>query len=391
MSEGRAAPAEDPGGGEARRLVLVYIALFGALGIQLPYWPVWLAHRGMEPDQIGLLLGIPTWARLAAPWAGSWADRRGRAGRLATGLAAVALASYAAFALVDGFVPMLLLSAALGLALAPISPLVDGLAINAAAAGRLDYGRVRVWGSGAFVIASSLGGMALQGRSPDLVLDALLIASAGLVAVTWWLPRTSTSVLVPAIAPASAGAVLERPRLRAFLGAVAFMQGSHAVLYGFGTRHWQEIGLGESAIGWLWSWGVIVEVMLFAVGRRLVDRVGPAGMLIAAGVGGLVRWPLLAWVESLWVIAAVQTLHAATFAAMHLGAMSWIRDSIPAASMQRTTALYVAIGSGVALGTGMALAGVLYERWAGDAYLAMAVSSALGLACALRLGGRARA
>lgn len=363
----------------------VYVALFVALGVQLPYWPVWLAHHGMEPDQIGLLLGIPTWARLAAPWAGSWADRRGRAGHLATALAGASLACYAGFALVDGFVPMLLLSAVLGLALAPITPLVDGLAVTAAAAGRLDYSRVRLWGSGAFVAASSVGGIALQESSPDLILHVLLAASALLVAVTWWLPRASHDVLVAPTAPVPYRAALDRPPLRTFLAAVAFMQGSHAVLYSFGTRHWQALGLAESTIGWLWSWGVIVEIAVFAVGRHLVARFGAIGLLVVAGAGGAVRWPLLAWIGSPWILTGVQTLHAATFAAMHLGAMTWIRDSIPTRGMQRATALYTALGSGVALGVGMPLAGVLYERIAGLAYLAMAGASLVGLGFALVL------
>ncbi len=367
----------------------VYVALFVALGIQLPYWPVWLDHRGMQADQIGVLLGIPTWARIAAPWAGSWADRRGRAGHLATGLAVAALACYAGVALVDGFVARLLLSAALGLALAPITPLVDGLAVAAAAAGRLDYSRVRLWGSGAFVVASSVGGLALQESSPELILHVLLVSSALLVGVTWWLPRASHDVLVAPTAPVPDLPAAERPRLRTFLAAIAFMQGSHAVLYGFGTRHWQEVGLPESTIGWLWSWGVIVEIALFAVGRRLVARFGALGLLGVAGVGGAVRWPLLAWVDSAWLLFGIQTLHAATFAAMHLGAMTWIRDSIPTRSMQRVTALYAALGNGVALGVGMPLAGVLYERVAGLAYLAMAGASVVGLGFALILA-RAR-
>ena len=239
------------------------------------------------------------------------------------------------------------------------------------------------------MVASSLGGLALEESSPDLILHVLLVASALLLAVTWWLPRPSHDVLVAPTAPIADLPALERPRLRTFLAAVALMQGSHAVLYGFGTRHWQEIGLAESTIGWLWSWGVIVEIALFAVGRHLVSRFGALGLMIIAGAGGVVRWPLLAWVDSPWLLLGIQTLHATTFAAMHLGAMTWIRDSIPTRSMQRATALYSALGNGVALGVGMMLAGVLYERIAGLAYLAMAGASLLGLGCAIVLA-RAR-
>jgi MFS transporter, PPP family, 3-phenylpropionic acid transporter len=393
--------------GEAVRLALVYVAVFGMMGIQLPYWPVWLAHRGMEPDQIGVLLGVFTWARLAAPWAGSWADRHGHAHRMAAVLALASLVFTAAFAPATGFVLLLLLSAATGLTQAPILPLADGLAVAAAAAGRLDYGRVRVWGSAAFVLASSAGGLALRGRSPSLVLLLVVVAAVLLAVTTLFLPRATRSRAEPPAPPTGATgstpppdplggpsstsppggvrALLERPRMITFLAAIACMQGSHAVLYGFGTRHWQAIGIAESTIGWMWAWGVIVEVCLFAAAPRVLARMRPVSLLALAGLGGVIRWPLLASVESVGVIFAVQTLHAATFAAMHLGAMNWIRDSVDAPAVQRATGLYVAIGSGVALGLGMPLAGVLFEHFAGQAYLAMAVASGLGLVFALRL------
>jgi MFS transporter, PPP family, 3-phenylpropionic acid transporter len=375
-----------PAGSVAPRLALVYVALFSMMGIQLPYWPVWLADRGMGAEQIGVLLGVFTWARLAAPWAGSWADRRGRGGHLACALAGATLACFAGFVWADGFAPLLLLSAALGLALAPILPLADGIAVSAAAAGRIDYGRVRLWGSVAFVLASGVGGLVLQRTSPDLVLTALLITSVALLAATAWLAPAGRKSPVSASAPAaSLGAILRWPRFLTFLAAGACMQGAHAVLYGFGTRHWQAIGITESTIGWLWAWGVIAEVVLFAVGQRMVARFSPPGMLALAALGGIVRWPLLAWVESVEVVVLVQTLHAATFAAAHMGAMSWIRDSIGREGVQRATALYTAVCSGASLGLGMPLAGVLFDRFAGGAYLAMAATSTLGLFFALRL------
>lgn len=377
-------------GGEAARLAFAYVALFGMMGVQLPYWPVYLAHRGLDPGQLGVVLGVATWARLAAPWTGSWADRRGLPHRLAAVLAAATLASTAGFALTGGFVPLLLLSAASGLALAPVLPLVDGIAVGASAAGRIDYGRVRLWGSAAFVLVTSLGGFALQGRSPSLVLTMLLVASAALLAASLLLPAPAARIGADAPPPGSMLELLRRPGIRVFLATIACMQGSHAMLYAFGTRHWQAIGIPESTIGRLWSWGVIVEVGLFAIGQRLVARLHPTGMLLVAGLGGVIRWPLLAWVESVGVLFPVQTLHGATFACMHLGAMNWIRDSIDPPAVQRATGLYVAIGSGVALGLGMPLSGELFEDFAGNAYLAMGVASLVGLLFALRLRAAGR-
>jgi PPP family 3-phenylpropionic acid transporter len=378
--------SEHPGGkrssGEGLRLAVFYGAMFARLGIHLPYWPVWLAHRGMEPDQIGVLLGVFTWAGLIAPWAGRWADRHGRADLLACVLTGACLLLAAAFSLAHGFVPLLILSAVLGLCYAPLIPLVDGIAIGAAADGFIDYGRVRLWGSVGFVVASSGGGFLLQGRSPSLVLVALVAASAALFATTWWLPRPTTRREAPV---AESPPTTIQPPMGLFLATTACLLGCHAVLYGFGTRHWQAVGVDESVIGWLWSWGVIAEIALFAVGRQLVARMRPTGLLVLAAACGVVRWPLLALVDSVPVLFAVQTLHGATFAAMHLGAMSWIRDAVDRGTVQRATASYLAISSAVALGVGMPLAGVLFEQFGGHAYHAMALLSAAGLVCALRL------
>ena len=38
------------------RLGLFYGAYFLAVGVMLPYWPVWLEGRGMSPEQIGAVL-----------------------------------------------------------------------------------------------------------------------------------------------------------------------------------------------------------------------------------------------------------------------------------------------------------------------------------------------
>jgi PPP family 3-phenylpropionic acid transporter len=366
------------------RLAIAYVALFFLMGIHLPYWPVFLADRGMDPDRIGVLLGVGMWARLVAPFVGAWADRHGRAPRLATALAVGVLLSLAAFSFADGFVALFVLSGLLGLAFAPIMPLVDGFALSAAMRRELDYGRVRLWGSASFIVATIAGGLVLEGRSPALVLLSLQVTAFALVAATAGL-RTDAGVVPFAVREVGIRDVLRRPSMPTFLAAVACLQAGHAVLYGFGSKDWLGVGIAESTIGWLWAIGVIAEVVLFAFGERVVARVGSAGLLACAGIGGMLRWSLLAEVHAAVPLFGLQILHAASFAAMHLGAMSWIRSTFAGAELHRATALYVAVAGGLALGLGMPLAGVLYERWEGAAYHAMTIFAAAGTWFALRL------
>src|SRR5262249_54587738 len=73
------AMAENPqiptGSGFAWRLAVFYAALFVALGVQLPFLPVWLAASGLDADAIGVTLAIPMVVRVfAIPVASRTAD-----------------------------------------------------------------------------------------------------------------------------------------------------------------------------------------------------------------------------------------------------------------------------------------------------------------------------
>jgi PPP family 3-phenylpropionic acid transporter len=368
---------------EAARYATVYVALFMLIGVQLPFWPVWFADRGMDSDRIGWLLGSAAWARLVAPWVGAWVDRNGRGARAVAMLAGGVLLVLAAFTQAQGFAALMVLSIALGLFVAPIVPLVDGLVLGAANDGRLDYGRVRLWGSLAFVVASIVGGEIFEGRDASLVLVAMQVAVAALLLGALRLPSVPRVAALARAVPVRE--VLHHPGMRRFLVATGFLQAAHAVLYGFATEHWLAAGIDEGTIGWLWATGVLGEICVFAIGQRLVARMGSVGLLVVAGTGATLRWLALASVTDVTALFGLQLLHAASFAALHLGAMSWIRASFGGAATQRATALYVAVGGGVALGTAMPVAGILYDRWAGAAFYAMAVCSAIGLVLAWRL------
>jgi len=384
-SVSRTKHSADPGPGEAVRIATIYSALFFLMGLHLPYWPVWLEARGMSADEVGVLLGLGMWVRAVwNPFVGRWIDRGARASAVLRGLTALGIVSLFAFDFAHDFFALAILSVLFGIAFAPVMPLVDGQAVGAAARGRLDYGRVRSWGSAAFIAASLFGGALLEGRPEDLILWCLLAASVALFASSFVLPRS----------PARARGVGPGPRLRELarrpgvmlmLVTTAALQGGHAVLYAFGTTWWRRIGIDESTIGMLWAESVLVEIALFGIGARLIARFGAAGLLALSGIGGLVRWPLLAIATSLPALFAIQSLHALTFAAMHLGAMTWIRDNVEDAAIHRATALYTAVAGGIALGVGLPAAGLLYESFAGDAYHAMAAASGLGLVLSLRL------
>jgi PPP family 3-phenylpropionic acid transporter len=80
----------------AMRLSAFYAATFLVTGIQLPFWPVWLASRGLTAREIGVLLAAAIWVKvLATPAIGALADKMGGHRVLMGVLAAAALAAFA--------------------------------------------------------------------------------------------------------------------------------------------------------------------------------------------------------------------------------------------------------------------------------------------------------
>jgi PPP family 3-phenylpropionic acid transporter len=257
-----------------------------------------------------------------------------------------------------------------GVASSALNPLIDSLALALARDGRMEYGPVRSIGSIAYMAASAGAGWLLS-VTGSWVVPWLLAATYGsAAAVTPLLPEAARA---PAAPRAWAGLRLfaNRP-FRLIVIASALIQGAHAAYYGFAPLFWRAQGLSDSTIGLLVAEGIIAEVALFAWGRRLVERLGPAGLTACAATASLIRWSVTALAPPLAVLAAIQLLHAATFAMQHLSAMLVLSRVIPPERAATAQALHGALGYGAPTGALMLLAGALYARFGGPAFLAMA-------------------
>src|SRR5215813_13669358 len=81
----------------AARLSAFYAATFLVAGIQVPFWQIWLASRGLTDGEIGVVLGVAIWARVVVtPVISALADRLGTRRALMGALAGLALTAYAA-------------------------------------------------------------------------------------------------------------------------------------------------------------------------------------------------------------------------------------------------------------------------------------------------------
>jgi PPP family 3-phenylpropionic acid transporter len=375
------------GYGTAVRLVLFYIAFFAVIGIYMPFWPVWLASRGLTATEIGLLLALSAGVRvLAAPLIVGAADRLGERRRPIIGLAIGAVVASLLFLPAHGFWPVLAVSVVFTVLWSPLMPLGETLVNLAVRRHDLQYGRIRLWGSLAFIAAAMIGGRVMVGRPEDLVLWILI----GLMAAT-----AASCLLLPEAPPAADGnkrpplrLVLANPGFLLFLAAAGLIQSAHGVYYGFGTLHWKTLGYSEAVIGALWAEGVIAEVILFAFGGPLTRWLRPSTLILLGALAAVVRWSVTGLTDALPVLAVMQILHALTFGATHLGAINFIMQRVPPALSATAMSLYSSVLVGLAMGASILVSGPLYAALGGAAYLAMAGIGALGALLALILARR---
>ena len=361
------------------RLALFYAAGFGAIGVHLPFWPLWLAEaRGLSASEIGYVLAAGFWPRIVTSlWLANLADRQGARRPLMIVLSATTLAAVAAFAVTDELWPLLALSALVGAVWAPVLPLGEALVLTEVRLAGLSYGRVRLWGSVSFILVAIGAGQWLETHDPDWVLPLL----AATIALT-----LLTCLLLPA--DHRRGRPAEPPHLRRLLRDRSFLTlvlaagligVSHALYYGFATLHWSAAGHGELVIGALWAEGVIAEIVFFFWSGPVIARLGPRRLLILAGALAVVRWTITAFSTDLAVLIPVQTLHAASFAAVHLAMMHAIQARIAPELQASAQGVNAALGGALLFGLLTPVAGWLYGSHGGLAFLAMAALALAGV------------
>jgi PPP family 3-phenylpropionic acid transporter len=381
----------------AWRLGFLYAALFLVVGCYLPYLPVWLHWRSLDADEIAVLLATPLFTRLLfTPIISFAADRMGGRRTILIALAWGSLFSFLLLWAASGFWQMLLASVLLAINWTTIMPLIETVAVTGIRTGALDYGRVRLWGSLSFIVASLGCGLVIGKIGPQAVLPLLVAATALMVLAAHLLPRElggqgpSAPAVLRGLKLADAFDLVRAPLFLLFLLAASLIQASHALYYSFGTLNWRAQDIPDGAIGVLWSVGVVAEVALFAASGRVIAYCGTARLLMLAGLAATLRWGVMAIDPPLWATALLQTLHAMSFGAAHLAAIHFLTHAVPEDRAATAQGLYAAFVAGLVLGAVTIACGPLYRTFAGGAYGAMALLALIGAASAYALMRRWR-
>lgn len=316
-----------------RLLALSYAGVMGAIGAFGPYFGLVMDRLGYSAMAIGGIWALMPATRLLVTPGWAWlADRYRMSTRILQGASLGTVVAVAAMA--TGALPAAGLAAAMVLFAAmraPTGALLDALTVRSLEeAGRstTGYGRIRLWGSVAFLFCAGTGAL-LADRvewAPAPLALAAGVWALGFV-VTCFLPRGG-AVEPVRLAPALR-LLAGRPGVGLLVGALA--------LHGMGLNaydawyavHVEHLGLSSVWTGVALACGLTVEVAVMAAGARLLSNRDPA-LLVAVGLGaGAVRWALTATVTTPALLTALQLLHGVVYAVFWIGVVELFRQLAP--------------------------------------------------------------
>jgi len=350
---------------------------YGAFGL---FIPMWFAHRGLSPEEIGTLMSVPMFLRIlfVAP-VSSLADRlqRIREVLLVCVVGAMLIMSFMSFA--HAYWQMLLFFTLFSLVWDPLPILADSYAVLAVRTRGLDFGRMRLWGSLAFVLANVASGSLIGAYSPEVVpwLTAALLA-VPIIPILLLPPDRQLGSSEKTERTHWRAAFADRMVFVAMVGA-ALIASSHVLLTTFGTIQFTAMGLDGATTGLLVGASILSEIVVLFGAQKLLGKRSPLWLIALGGVLSVVRWLLMSLQPGLYVLAVLQVLNGFTGMGVIAGLMLFIAqrvDSRLISTMQGINAVVLGLlGALATFGSGYAWKALGYQ-----AYILAALVAAAGCA-----------
>ena len=253
------------------RLSGFYFSYFAFIGAFAPYFALYLKSLGYSAAQIGLLLAVSPVARIFGPNIWGWLSDHYRARSILIRLTAVCTAvSFVAVFFNHGFGWMFAALMLMNVFWCGVLPLAESatLSLVGARAGR-------VWARPAVGFGRLCRGGDLWRLSAGFLRHCRAGAhGAHTAGVDGRQHLRAAADREPSRHAEHAPmlSIVTRPAVMALMAGFFLMQVAHGPYNAFYSIHLVEAGYSKTAVGWLWSLGVIAEIALFVLLPRADAR-----------------------------------------------------------------------------------------------------------------------
>lgn len=356
------------------RLSNFYFYYFALLGAIAPFMPLYMEYLGFTPARIGELLALPMLMRCLAPNLWGWlGDRSGQRLRIVRWGSGLTLAGFSLIFLRQDYgwlVLVMLLHAFFWHAILPQFEVITFAHLRTKPE---RYSRIRLWGSVGFIATVVWMGHLFDRHGLQGYPLLVCLIMAGIWLSSLLVPSAGSSHASAGQGAQPIGQILRRRPVLVFYLGVVLMQVSHGPYYSFLSIYLGELGYSRTVTGWLWSLGVLAEIVLFLLMPRILLRFSVRQILLASFLLASIRWLMLGVLaDRLYWLLLIQLLHAATFGCFHIGAMQFVQQRFPRGRQGMGQSLYVSL-SGVGAAAGALYAGYLWQP--AGAFATFAVAS----------------
>ncbi len=323
---------------------------FALIGVYVIFLPKILQNIGYTPTQIGIIFSIAPLMRFITPF--FFLRHFALTTRVLHIALVMMLLSVVLFYLtVDTFYLFALSNIIYGISSGLVLPYIETYALETLK--KENYGRSRLYGSIGFIVVALVLARLLEHPVTGLHFIAVTIVLS--VCFAYLISRDNPHFSHTPVKEHRPFTLLAHWPLWA---SVFLMQVSFGAFYSFFTIYESEHGLSLEMISYLWTFGVLCEVVLFYYQAKVL-HFGLLFLIRFTVLMTAIRWLLLYWFpDSLWIVFVTQSFHALSFALYHTATLSYLSSIYP--DKKLAAQFYYGIGFGLGGFFGSLLAGYVY-------------------------------
>lgn len=324
-----------------------YFLYFGVMGIFLPYFNLYCYHLDFSGFQIGALSAIRSFALVLCPpiW-GLMADRFRTRRPIYIFCNFISTVIWVFYFFTTDFWAMLVISGFYGIFYTPIISFLEAFTMDVLGKEKKSYGRIRAWGSIAFIVVVITLGKIIDLYSIEIILILIFTGSMFQAGISLKIPSitiTKEKSFTPKVR------VLLKRRAIVFLFCAFLMLVSHGTYYGFYSIHLENLGYGNTFIGICWALASIAEILVMIKSDIIFKHFSIDNVLVFSFMVATLRWFALFFATNPVAILFLQILHAVTYGTFHVASILYI-DSL---TTDETKTLGQAVNNATTYGLGL--------------------------------------
>lgn len=337
-----------------------YFLYFGVLGIFLPYFNLYCYRLDFSGFQIGTLSAARSLTLILFPlvW-GALADRFDARRPIYLFCMLLSTLIWAFYLFTADYWLMMGITVLYGIFFAPIISFMEAFSMDILGREKKRYGRIRVWGSLAFILAVLCLGRLIEIYSADIILECILAGSAIQLLFALRIPAVQNHKKRDFTANAR---LFLKPRTLIFLFCAFLMLVSHGTYYGFFSIHLENLGYKGTFIGVAWALASVSEIGVMVGSDRILKRFSPHPVLVFSFFIAAIRWTVLCFVSSPVAILLSQLFHAVTYGSFHIASILYMDKLSPGPAKTLGQAINNALTYGLGMMVGFFANGYLFER-----------------------------